>query len=146
VTPDVITGAGYLQANGPVSSHIYGTNAYQVWITNVTAIAESNGTTAISFTIEGGQDGYMYDVFATGALESPLNNALWFWMGQGGHFTNYSISIHQSECVLNFGDASRFGFGRLNRRIRIANITYRPEQSLLKFRRYTGRLGCLARD
>ena len=31
VTPDVITGAGYLQANGPVSAHIYGTNAYQVW-------------------------------------------------------------------------------------------------------------------
>ena len=103
VTPDVITGAGYLQANGTVPAHIYGTNAYQVWITNVTVAAVSNGTTAISFTIEGGQDGSMYDVFATGALESPLANALWYWMGQGGHFTNYTISITSPNAFLILG-------------------------------------------
>jgi hypothetical protein len=106
VTPDVITGAGYLQANGPVSAHIYGTNAYQVWITNVTATAVSNGTTAISFTIEGGQDGSMYDVFATGALEAPLANALWYWMGQAGHFTNYTISITSPNAFLILGTPS----------------------------------------
>ena len=100
VTPDVITGAGYLQANGPVSSHIYGTNAYQVWITNVTAIAVSNGTTGISFTIEGGSDGAMYDVFATGALGA---DAQWYWMGQGGHFTNYSIAITSQNAFLILG-------------------------------------------
>jgi hypothetical protein len=103
VTPDVITGAGYLQANGPVSAHNYGTNEYQVWITNVTATVVSNGTTAISFTIEGGSDGAMYDVFATGALESPLTNAVWFWMGQGGHFTNYTINITSPNAFLILG-------------------------------------------
>jgi hypothetical protein len=103
VTPDVITGAGYLEANGPVAAHIYGTNAYQVWITNVTAVAVSNGTTAISFSIEGGADGSTYDVFATGALEAPLTNALWYWMGQGGHFTNYTISITSQNAFLILG-------------------------------------------
>lgn len=102
-TPDVITGTGYLQANGPVSVHAYGTSAYQVWITNVTAVAVSNDTTVISFTIEGGQDGYMYDVFATGALESPIANASWYWMGQGGHFTNYSLSITSQDAFLMLG-------------------------------------------
>jgi hypothetical protein len=100
VTPDVITGAGYLQVNGPVSAHVYGTNAYQVWITNVTVAAVSNGTTAISFSIEGGTDGSMYDVFATGALGA---DAQWFWMGQGGHFTNYSISITSPNAFLILG-------------------------------------------
>jgi hypothetical protein len=100
VTPDVITGAGYLQANGPVAAHIYGTNAYQVWITNVTVAAVSNGTTAISFAIEGGADGSMYDVFATGALGA---DAQWFWMGQGGHFTNYTINITSQNAFLMLG-------------------------------------------
>lgn len=90
---NVITGAGFLQANYPVSVHNYGTNAYQVWITNVTASVVGSGTTATSFTIEGGQDGYMYDVFATGFLASPLTNAIWVWLGQGGHFTNYTVNI-----------------------------------------------------
>lgn len=101
--PDVITGAGELQANGPVSSHIYGANEYQVWITNVTATVISNGTTAISFTIEGGSDGAMYDVFATGALESPLSDAVWYWEGQGGHFTNYTIAITSPNAFLILG-------------------------------------------
>ena len=102
-TPDVITGAGDLQANGPVLAHYYGTSAYQVWMTNVTASAVSNGTTTISFTIEGGQDGYMYDVFATGALEIPLSDGVWYWMGQGGHFTNYSVSITSQNAFLVLG-------------------------------------------
>ena len=100
MTPDVITGAGYLQANGLVSAHIYGTNAYQVWITNVMAAAVSNSTTAISFTIEGGSDGAMYDVFATGALGA---DAQWFWMGQGGHFTNYIIDVTSENAFLMLG-------------------------------------------
>ena len=100
VTPEVITGAGFLQANGAVSTHTFGTNAYQVWITNVTAAAVSNGTTAISFAIEGGTDGSRYDVFATGALGSP---APWYWMGQGGHFTNYSLAITSQNAFLILG-------------------------------------------
>ena len=72
-------------------------------ITNVTAAAVSNGTTAISFTIEGGSDGAMYDVFATGALGAPMTNALWYWMGQGGDFTNYTIAITSPNAFLILG-------------------------------------------
>jgi len=101
---DVITGAGFLQANGPASGNTYGTNAYQVWITNVTAVVVSNGTTAISFTIEGGQDGYMYDVFAIGALPTPsLSSGNWSWLGQGGHFTNYTVAITSQNAFLLLG-------------------------------------------
>jgi hypothetical protein len=103
VTPDVITGAGYLQANGLASTRIYGTNAYQVWMTNVTATPVNSNTTAISFTIEGGQDGYMYDVFGTGALQGALTNDVWYWLGQGGHFTNYTMNISSQNAFLILG-------------------------------------------
>jgi hypothetical protein len=91
VAPDVITGAGYLQWAGPASTCVSGANACQVWITNVTATAAGNGTVNVTFTIEGGQDGYAYDVFATGALQSPITNAVWVWMGQGQHCNTYTI-------------------------------------------------------
>jgi hypothetical protein len=101
--PDVITGSGYLQINGPVSAQVYGANANQVWITNVTAVAVSNGTTSVSFTIEGGFDGAMYDVFATAALTSPITNGVWYWMGQGGHFTNYTLTITSTDTLIILG-------------------------------------------
>jgi hypothetical protein len=100
---DVITGAGFLQANGPVAAHTYGTNAGQVWITNGTATTVGSNTTAISFTIEGGQDGCMYDVFAIGALPAPLTSGNWAWLGQGGHFTNYTVSITCPNAFLLLG-------------------------------------------
>jgi hypothetical protein len=100
---DVIAGAGFLQSDSPVSAHIYGTNAYQVWITNVAASQVSSGTTAISFAIEGGQDGYMYDVFAAPALGSPLSSANWSWLGQGGHFTNFTVAIANPIAFLILG-------------------------------------------
>ena len=100
---DVITGAGFLQNNGPVAAHNYGTNVNQVWITNATATVISNGTTAISFTIEGGLDGYMYDVFAIGTLPSPVTNGTWSWLGQGGHFTNYTVNITSQNAFLLLG-------------------------------------------
>ncbi|MDE3100209.1 MAG: hypothetical protein KGJ88_12125 [Verrucomicrobiota bacterium] len=103
VTPDVITGAGYLQANGAAANNVYGTNAYNVWITNVTATVVGNGTTAVSFTIEGGSDGAMYDVFATGSLQGALTNDVWFWMGQGGHFTNYTVNVTSQNAFLILG-------------------------------------------
>lgn len=97
---NVITGAGFLQANGPVADHSYSTN---IWITNVTAVLVSSDTTAISFTIEGGQDGYMYDVFAIGALPGPLSSGNWAWLGQGGHFTNYTVNITSQNAFLILG-------------------------------------------
>jgi len=91
VTPDVITGAGYLQWVGTNSACVNGTNADQVWITNVTATAAGSGTMNVTFTIAGGEDGYLYDVFATGALAFPITNAVWAWMGQGYHCNTYTI-------------------------------------------------------
>jgi hypothetical protein len=85
------------------STRIYGTNAYQVWMTNVTATAVNSNTTAISFTIEGGQDGYLYDVFGTGALQGALTNDVWYWLGQGGHFTNYTMNISSQNAFLILG-------------------------------------------
>lgn len=103
VAPDVITGAGYLQWGGAAATCVSSTNAYNVWITNVTATAVGNGTMNMTFTIEGGQDGYAYDVFATGALESPLTNAVWFWMGQGYHCNTYTLPITSPNAFIILG-------------------------------------------
>jgi hypothetical protein len=101
-TPDVITGAGYLQWDGAVTP-IYSTNAYQVWITNITATAVGSGTENVTFTIQGGQAGYYYDVFAAGALQSPITNAIWFWMGQGNSGNTYTLPITSANAFLILG-------------------------------------------
>ena len=102
VTPDVITGAGYLQWDGAVTP-LYSTNANLVWITNITATAAGGGTENVTFTIQGGQAGYYYDVFATGALQSPLTNAVWFWMGQGNSGNTYTLPITSGNAFLILG-------------------------------------------
>jgi hypothetical protein len=102
VTPDVITGAGYLQWDGTVTP-LYSTNANLVWITNITATAAGGGTENVTFTIQGGQASYYYDVFATGALQSPLTNAVWFWMGQGNSGNTYTLPITSGNAFLILG-------------------------------------------
>jgi hypothetical protein len=102
VTPDVITGAGDLLWDGSVTPH-YSTNANVVWITNITATAAGGGTENVTFTIQGGEAGYFYDVFATGALESPLPNALWFWMGQGNSGNTYTLPITSANAFIILG-------------------------------------------
>jgi len=79
---NVITGAGNLQNLGISTLQLSGTNANQIWITNVTATAAGNGTLNVTFTIEGGKPGYYYDVFATSELESPISEGYWVWEGQ----------------------------------------------------------------
>ena len=101
-TPNVITGAGYLQWVGAVTP-TYSTNANLVWITNVTATAAGGGTENVTFTIQGGQAGYFYDVFATGALQSPITNAVWFWMGQGNSGNTYTLPITSGNAFLILG-------------------------------------------
>jgi len=101
-TPDVITGAGYLQWDGAVTPN-YSTNANLVWITNVTATAAGGGTENVTFTIQGGQAGYFYDVFATGALQSPITNGVWFWMGQGNSGNTYTLPITSNNAFLILG-------------------------------------------
>jgi hypothetical protein len=104
VTPDVITGAGYLQWVTNATTCVYGSDAYHVWITNVTASAAGGGNVNVTFTIEGGQDGYYYDVFATGALQGALTNDVWFWMGQGQHCNTYTIpNISSTDAFLILG-------------------------------------------
>ena len=91
-TPNVVTGQGNLQILGAASTCSYGTNAFNVWITNITATVASDGTMNVTFAIEGGQDGYYYDVFAGTILTSPLKNGYWTWQGQGQHCLVYSLS------------------------------------------------------
>jgi hypothetical protein len=129
-TYSAITGAGNLQWVGSVTP-IYEANANQVWITNVTATATNGGTENVTFTIQGGQPGYYYDVFATGALESPLANALWFWMGQGNSGNTYTLPItsHNAFLILGTpqdsnGDGVTDAFSRL-----VANIDPNTAQS-----------------
>lgn len=101
-TPDVITGAGYLQWDGSVTPN-YSTNANVVWITNVTSTAVINGTNYVTFTIQGGLAGYFYDVFATAALPSPMTNGVWYWMGQGNSGNTYTLPVVSQDVFLILG-------------------------------------------
>jgi len=101
-TPDVITGAGYLQWDGSVTPN-YSTNANVVWFTNVTSTTVINGTNYVTFTIQGGLAGYFYDVFATAALTAPLTNGVWYWMGQGNSGNTYTLPIASQNVFLILG-------------------------------------------
>jgi hypothetical protein len=102
--PDVITGAGDLQWDGVAANCAYNANPYYVSITNVSATASINGTMNVTFSINGGQSGYLYDVFATSALKSPLPNAIWAWMGQGAACNTYTLTnINSSTALLILG-------------------------------------------
>jgi hypothetical protein len=89
---NVITGQGNLGLTNLFENYVYGTNANHVWITNVTATVASNDTMNVTFTIEGGQNGYYYDVFAGTVLTSPLGAAYWTWQGQGRRRQQCSLS------------------------------------------------------
>ena len=101
-TYDIITGAGYLQTVGSVTPN-YSTNANTVWITNATSTTVINGTNFVTFTIQGGLPGYYYDVFAAGALQSPLANAVWYWMGRGNSANTYTLPIVSQNVFLILG-------------------------------------------
>jgi hypothetical protein len=101
-TYSAITGAGNLQwvASATV---VNGSNACNVWITNIMATTASNGTKNVTFTIEGGWDGYAYDVFATGNLQSPITNSFWVWLGQGYHGNTYTVNVPSPNAFLILG-------------------------------------------
>jgi Concanavalin A-like lectin/glucanases superfamily/Bacterial TSP3 repeat len=101
VTPDVITGAGNLQWDGAAGSTITSSN---VWMTDVTASTAGDGTMSLTFTIQGGQDGAAYDVFATGGLVGALTAGQWGWMGQGYHGNIYTIpELPPGEALIILG-------------------------------------------
>lgn len=102
--PDAITGAGLLQWDGTNANCAYSTNGYNVWITNIVATPSSNGLINVTFSIDGGTNGWFYDVFATGALEIPLSNGTWYWMGQGLACNTYTIpNVNATDCLLILG-------------------------------------------
>jgi hypothetical protein len=102
--PEIVTGQGNLQFLGTSSVHLSGTNANNVWITNVTATAAANGMMNITFTIEGGQAGYYYDVFVTDFLESPISNGYWAWQGQAQQWQICSLAnMPNTELILLLG-------------------------------------------
>jgi hypothetical protein len=98
-----ITGAGNLQWVGSASTCVDGADQFHVWITNVTAVAASNGTMNVTFTIEGGLGGYPYDVFATAVFQPPLANCYCVWLGQGYHCNTYTVNIPSSMAFLILG-------------------------------------------
>jgi hypothetical protein len=112
---DVITGQGNLQWVTNAATCVYGTSAYNIWITNVVAKMSGSGTNnmSLTFTIEGGSDGVLYDVFANSVLSFGTNGVPWAWMGQGYHCNTYTITIlSNSVCFLILGtpqDTSGFG-------------------------------------
>ena len=86
-----VTGPGYLSYVGPSASCASSSN---IWFTNVTAaFAGNRATMNISFTIMGGSNDVLYDVFAN-ALIGPTNNTncQWVWMGQGTHCSTYTLT------------------------------------------------------
>jgi len=101
---DVITGQGDLITIGSASSCANGTNAYNVWITNVVATLENNGTMNLMFTIEGGSNGVPFDVFANSVLSFGPNGVPWAWMGQGYQCTTYLLTnLPPTTCFLILG-------------------------------------------
>jgi len=104
IIPDVITGPGYLQLDGALANWVTNANPYYVWITNVSAAVASSSNMNLTFSIDGGQSGYMYDTFVTSALEVPLTNAVWAWMGQGAAGYTYTMTnIPSSDAFLILG-------------------------------------------
>ena len=100
---NAISGAGNLQWAGYAPACVNGTNAYQIWFTNVTAVAAGGGTMNVTFSIEGGLPGFAYDVFATGALQNPAVNSIWVWLGQGYQCNTYTVNVNSANAFLILG-------------------------------------------
>lgn len=98
-----ITGAGNLIWTNYAGECDYGTNACDIWFTNVSASVAGPHSVNVTFTIEGGTNGYFYDVFATGNLQSPLTNAIWIWLGQGQRCNTYTVNIPSPSACLVMG-------------------------------------------
>lgn len=98
---DAITGPGFLQVVSTNGTDCV--NNGSVWLTNITASVTSvgtNQTVSVTFTIAGGTNGALYDVFASPALMPySSTNHLWSWMGQGYHCSTYSIPLTNSAAA-----------------------------------------------
>lgn len=96
---NAITGSGSLQFVGSAATCTSDTN---VWITNVTASVAGNGTVSVTFTIQGGTNGALYDVFGSSVLGFGTNYT-WAWLGQGSQCDTYTITNLPFACFLILG-------------------------------------------
>jgi hypothetical protein len=94
---EAITGSGFLT---PIATNTTCVTSSNVWMTNVSAAFANNGTMNLTFTIAGGSNGCVYDVFATPALQYPLTKGQWYWMGQGPHCVTYTITNLQAYSAM----------------------------------------------
>lgn len=106
-TYNAVTGQGDLQWVGTAGSCSDGTNADDIWITNVTATVAGSGTNMtmnVAFTIEGGASGTPYDVFANSVLSFGTSGVPWAWMGQGYQCNTYTLTnLPPTACFLILG-------------------------------------------
>lgn len=97
---NAITGQGSLQFDGSVTA----INSTNIWITNVVATANGDGTMSMTFTIQGGSNDVPYDVFANSVLSFGTNGIPWAWMGQGEHGNTYTLTeLPDTACFLILG-------------------------------------------
>jgi hypothetical protein len=99
-TFDVVAGPGNLQYVGTDANCVSSPN---VWLTNMVATLTTNGVVNLAFSIMGGTSGVPYDIYATAALQSPITNALWCWMGQGYSCNRYALTFQNSAVLLMLG-------------------------------------------
>jgi hypothetical protein len=93
-------GAGNLTPVGSSGACVIGTNVY---ITNMSSMTDTNGDGGMTFifTIEGGTNGALYDVFSTSnVMGSGIANSSWTWLGQGTNCGIYQITNQPSPPLL----------------------------------------------
>jgi hypothetical protein len=101
---NVISGPGNLLWVTNASNCVDGTNAYNVWVTNVVARVTANGTINLEFTIEGGAAGIPFDVFANSVLSFGSNGIPWAWEGQGYQCNTYLLTnLPDTTCYVILG-------------------------------------------
>lgn len=87
---NVVTGTGNLIE---LSNTVPCLTNSRVWLTNLIAAPAASSTMNVTFTIAGGADATLYDVFANSILDFSTNRTVaWAWMGQGQHCRAYLIT------------------------------------------------------
>jgi hypothetical protein len=102
-----VSGSGYLGSPVGTASTCITQQVDTVWITNVVATQVGHGTNLkmnLTFTIEGGQPGVPYDVFANTRLSFGAGGTNWAWMGQGYSCDVYTLTnLPGTTCFLILG-------------------------------------------
>jgi len=83
----------------PIGSSGYCLAGANVYITNMSLMPDTNadGGMTFVFTIEGGTNGSLYDVFSTtNLMGSNIVNSSWTWLGQGTNSGIYQITNQPS--------------------------------------------------